>query len=435
MSNERKYQNVNGLTIAGFLILVVLVGGFGAWSVLSSLSGAVIANAQIEVEQNRQIVQHPDGGVVSAVHVREGQFVTEGQRLIMLETEKLSSQLMVTENALYELLARRGRLISERDRRDSIRFAKELRDVAQEVPRAGQMMVGQETLFIARAHSLNQQFDQLSQRSEQLRDQIDGYEAQKAGVLMQLDLIEKELDRQKILEDKGLSNANQKLTMERELASLHGQIGQLSANIAQTKGRITEIAIEARKLEAGKRETVVAELREIRLEEIELRTKIEELSEQIARSEIKAPVSGIVYGLQVFTPKSVLRAADPVLYLIPQDRPLVIAAQVEPIHIDQISLDQEATLRFSSFSQQTTPEFVGRVRQISADVFQSPDNSYQYYRVLVELSEEDRSQFGGAINLLPGMPVEAFFRTSDHTPMHYFVKPLADYFNKAFRET
>ena len=156
---------------------------------------------------------------------------------------------------------------------------------------------------------------------------------------------------------------------------------------------------------------------------------------QLKRLEITAPVAGVVYGMTVFAPRSVIRAADPVLYLVPQDRPLVIAAQIEPIHIDQTHVGQEVTLRFSALDQRTTPELFGTVTQISADAFTNEETSASYYRAEIILNEGEAEKLPEGSTLIPGMPVEAFLRTADRTPLAYLVKPFTDYFSKAFRES
>lgn len=152
------------------------------------------------------------------------------------------------------------------------------------------------------------------------------------------------------------------------------------------------------------------------------------------RLDITAPVAGIVYDLRVFAPRSVIRPADPVLYIIPQDRPLVIDARVEPIDIDKLTIGQDVTLRFSSLDQRQTPELTGRVKLISADAFQDENTRQSYYRAEIVLSEGEQAKLPAGTTLLPGMPVEAFIRTEDRTPIAYLVKPLTDYFTKAFRE-
>ena len=175
-------------------------------------------------------------------------------------------------------------------------------------------------------------------------------------------------------------------------------------------------------------------MRDFGYRELELVERRSALGEQIARLDIRAPVSGIVLGLQVTTPRAVLKPADPVLYLIPQDRPLVIAAQVPPIHIDQLHTGQPVRLVFSAFSSRTTPELAGHVTVISADALSDPRTQASYYRAEIVLDEGEIGKLADKA-LVPGMPVEAFIKTADRSPLAYLLKPFTDYFTRAFRET
>ena len=249
------------------------------------------------------------------------------------------------------------------------------------------------------------------------------------------DLVAEELSDQQSLLDRGLAKATKVLALQRTEAQLSGQMGDLSARKAEYEGRITEIDIEITSLDAGRREEAITNLRDQQFRALELEERARALHEKLSRMDIKAPVSGIVYGLTVFAERSVIRPADPVLFLIPQDRPLIIAARVEPIHIDEIFTGQEVTLRFSSLDQRTTPELLGRVVQISADAFQDDARQISYYRAEIVLSEGEQDKIPQGITLIPGMPVESFIKTNDRTPLAYLVKPLADYFAKAMRES
>ena len=235
--------------------------------------------------------------------------------------------------------------------------------------------------------------------------------------------------------DKGLAQAGTVLNLRRTTANLQGTLGELTASEAQAEGRITEIEIEILKLATQQREEAITRLRDLRYRELELAEQRRSLQERLERLDIRAPVSGIVYGLQVHTPRSVIRAADPVLYLVPQDRPLVIAARVEPIHIDQIFVGQEVSLRFSALDQRNTPELTGTVKQVSADAFEDQASRLSFYRAEIVLNEGELARLPAGTVLIPGMPVETFIKTEDRTPLAYLIKPLADYFTKAFRET
>ena len=420
--------------ILGFVAIAVLIGGFGTWSVLANISGAVIADGQIEVDQNRQVVQHPDGGVISEIRVQEGQFVKTGDVLLRLDTNKLTSDLAVIEGQLFEVIARRGRLEAERDGKNQITFDPQIRGATASSIDVDELMSGQQRLFTARTVTLGQEVAQMEKRSAQISDQITGIMAQQTALQSQLELITKERVDQQGLLDRGLAKVGRVLSLQREEARLRGQMGELTASKAQAEGRITEIEIEVLKFGTKRREEAISNLRELRIQELELQERNRALTERLARLDIRAPVSGIIYGMQFFTPRSVIKPAEPVLYLVPQDRALVIAAKVQPTNIDQVFVGQDVTLRFPAFDSRNTPELKGQLVKISADAFTDERSQASYYRSEIVLLDGEMEKLPQGSNLIPGMPVQAFIRTDDRTPLAYLVKPLADYFAKAFRE-
>ena len=224
------------------------------------------------------------------------------------------------------------------------------------------------------------------------------------------------------------------LALQRTQAELSGNLGDLVAREAEAAVRITEIEIEIQSQFTRRQEEAITRLRDQQFRALELDERAQALLDRLERMDISAPASGIVYGLTVFTPRSVIRAAEPVMYLIPQDRPLIIAAQVSPINIDELFVSQDVTLRFSALDQRQTPELFGKVVKVSADAFVDEATRATYYRAEIILNDVQIDRLTAHITLIPGMPVEAFIRTSDRSPLSYLVKPLTDYFAKAFRE-
>ena len=433
MSGPNAYSARGPLTL-GLLALVMLLGGFGSWAVMARISGAIIAPGQVEVDQNRQVVQHPDGGVVERVAVDEGDSVEAGDLLIQLDAEQLRSELAIVEGHLFELIARRDRLQAERDDAARVRFDPWLQDIAGTRPEVAELMQGQARLFAARAESMARQAEQLAKRRGQIANQIEGIAAQQEALRGQMALIAEELDSQETLLAKGLAQASRVLALQREETRLKGQLGELIAAAAEAEGRITEIEIEILKLSSTRREEAITQIRDLQYKEMELAERRQSLLQQLSRLEIRAPVSGVVYGLSVFAPRAVIRAAEPVMYLVPQDRPLVIAVRIDPIHVDEVFVGQPVTLRFSAFDSRTTPEIFGQLVRVSPDAFVDERTQRAYYRGEVVLNQGELDKLGG-LRIIPGMPVETFLRTNDRTPLAYLVKPLADYFNKAFRES
>jgi HlyD family secretion protein len=414
----------------GLLALLVLVGGFGTWAVKAQITGAIIASGQIEVDRNRQVIQHPDGGVVDAILVEEGDTVTKGDTLIRLDASLLQSELAIVEGQLFEILARRGRLEAERDGAETLKFD----PLLEQEPQGAELIVGQTRLFDARLESNTRAVEQLGQQRAQIASQLNGITAQQTALSTQSDLIQRELtDQQKLLSQQ-LVQASRVLALQREEANLLGRVGELTAQAAQAAERMTEIEIQVLSLATTRREEAITRLRDLEFNELELTERRRTLRQQLERLDLRAPVSGIVYGLEVFAEQSVIRAAEPVMFLVPQDRPLVIAAKVQPTDIDQINLGQEVTLRFSAFDQRRTPELVGAVTLVSADIFVDEATRQSFYQAEVQLNAGEIEKLPADMVLIPGMPVEAFVRTADRSPMDYLLKPLADYFAKAFRE-
>ncbi|OIQ29212.1 MAG: RTX toxin [Alphaproteobacteria bacterium MedPE-SWcel] len=426
--------SVRGAMLFGALGIGILLGGFGTWAVFSSIAGAVVASGQIEVDRNRQVVQHIDGGVVADILVDEGDLVVKGQTLLRLDEADLRSELTITEGQLFETMARRGRLEAERDEAGDIEFDAQLKELAIERPEVEDLVQGQERLFRARRASVEREVEQLEKRAAQIDDQIIGIIAQQSATREQLLLIDEELSNQQSLLDRGLAQASVVLNLRRNKANLQGTLGELVASEAQARGRITELEIETLKLGTQRREDAITRLRDLRYQELELVETRRSLLDRLERLDITAPVSGIVYGMTVRTPRSVIRAADPVLFLVPQDRPLVIAARVAPTDIDQIHVGQAVSIRLPALDQRQTPELFGTVTLFSADAFQDEASGQSYYRAEIKLDPGEMNRLPAGTVLIPGMPVESYIRTADRTPLAYLVKPLADYFVKAFRE-
>ena len=411
----------------GLITLAVLVGGFGTWAVFAELGGAIVASGRIEVDQNRQVVQHPYGGQVAEIFVDEGDTVTQNDILVRLDGSELQSQLTVVSGQLSETIARRNRLEAERDGATEITFDPELAGETE-------LTQGQTRLFDARLTNSQTQAEQYRRRIDQIRQQINGVTAQQSSLDVQLALIEQELADQQSLLERGLAQAARVLALQREQASLAGQKGELTATIAQAEGRITEIELGILNIDALRREEAIAELRELQPLELELRETRNALLNQLDRLDIRAGVGGVVYGLQVYSTSAVIQPAEPVLYIVPQDRPLIITTRIDPRDIDQVLVGQAVKLRFSTFDQKTTPELIGTVVNVSGDAFEDSATGQSFYRAEVILNEGEIEKLPDGKTLIPGMPVESFIRTTDRTPLQFLLKPMTDFFARAWRE-
>lgn len=420
--------------LIGFGTVVALVVGFGGWSMLTTIDGAVVAPGVIEVDQNRQVVEHPDGGVVAEINVVEAQLVKAGDLLIRLDGNLLQSEFAIVEGQLFEAMAQRDRLEAERDGLPAPVFSGEIAELAAARPEVAELIEGQKKLFTARLETFEAQQAQLGHRREEALAQVDGIKAQIAATREQLAILTPVLAAQQKLLDQGLTQASRVSDLRAQQASLNGDLGELQGNQAQAEGRATEVELQKLQLASQRREDAGSQLRDLGPLAMEMAEKRRSLAERIARLDIRAPVSGIVLGLAVTAPKSVVRPADPILYIVPQDRPLVIVAQVAPIHVDEIRVGEAVRVSFPAFNSRTTPQLAGRLVNISADALADSKTGVTYYRAEISLDEGEVARLGQR-NLIPGMPVQAFIETEERTPMAYLLKPFTDYFRLAFRES
>ncbi len=418
--------------IIGFLALIVLVGVLGVWSVTARIAGAVIASGMIQLENNRQVVQHPQGGVVGEILAKNGDTVEAGDVLVRLDDTLLKSELAIVEGQLFEIQARKARLEAERDSLENLPIPEELAAIARQNPEVQKLVDGQQRLFEARADSMRREAEQISEQIDQAHNQIDGTDAQLAAFKTQEKLILNELTDTESLLAKGLTQASRVSALQREQARLLGEIGSLGATIAQLRGQIAALDIQQLKLMTARREEANTTLSDLQYREIELVERRLSLRETLSRMEIRSPVSGVIYGSKIFALQSVMSPAEPIMYVIPQDQPLVVSARIEAINIDEVYVGQIASLRFSAFEQRQTPEIFGHVSRISADVFTDEMTGLSYYQAELLPDTDELDKLGGQ-KLLPGMPVEAFIRTTERSPLSYLAKPLTDYFIKAFR--
>lgn len=422
-----------GPLLVGILSLVLLVGGVGAWSVVTNVSGAVVASGMIQVESNRQVIQHPDGGVVSEIRVRDGDVVQPGDILLRLDGTRIASELAVVNGQLREVLARQARLLAERDGLAEVAVAPELLAVAATDPEVANQIEGERRLFTTRRQAMAQEVSLLGEQNEQIGNRIKGIEAQLSALRTQITILDEELANQQRLLDQQLTQAARVLELQRMRADMQGQIGRLEAEIAELRGQSASNAISLLKLETARREEAGSALRDLEYSQIELTERRLALDETQSRLDIRAPMGGIVYNSQVFALQAVVQPAQPIMYIVPQDQPLIVQARVNAINVDEVFVGQEVTLRFSAFDQRKMPDITGRIERISADVILDQATRQSYYAADVVPLPSEMVKLGDH-TLLPGMPVETYIKTGDRTVFSYLTQPFRNFFDKAFRE-
>ena len=419
--------------LVGYLSVFLALGIVGGWAALASIHGAVIASATIVVESYSKKVQHKEGGIISRIMVKDGDRVTEGQDLVVLDPTDAKSELGITVGLLDELLVKKARLEAQRDGASGMALSKDL-TVRSGEPQLAQIIAGQAKLLSSTLESVDSKAKQLRQQIEQFKEQISGLDAQLASNKNQTALIAEELGNLKKLQTSGLVPNSRVLAMEREASQLEGQRGELTANKAAANSQIGEVELRLLQLDEDLRTQVLTELRETESKIAELNERRVALSSRLARTAIKAPITGTIYQLAVHTEGGVIGAGETLMLIVPEGDDLVLQAMVLPNDIDQVAVGQQAQIRFPSFNARLTPEIFGEVQQVAADTTRVDENSPPSYAVRIIISAKEIKKLGDN-KLKPGMTAEAFIQTSARSPLSYLLKPLTDQFAHAMRET
>ncbi len=420
--------------IAGALAVVVLLfGGVTLWALTTDIAGAVLAPATVVVDSSVKKIQHPTGGVVGEIAVRNGDRVQAGDLLVRLDETVTRANLQIVSKQRDELLLRTARLVAERDNAAEIRFPPELTDRRNE-PAIVESFAGETSLFKTRRRTLDAQVQQLRERIEQFDQEASGLDAQRAAKDIEIKLIDEQIVSLIDLEKEKLVTASKMIALRREAARLKGEQATLLSNAAQTRGKISEIEISILQRQQEFSTEVVKELRESQAKLAEFEQRRVAAEDQLRRVDIRAPVAGIVHELAVHTVGGVVSSSEPLMLIVPNEDRLVVEARVAPKDRDQLTIDAVATIRFAAFNQRTTPEIAGTVTRISPDLIEDQRTGMSYYTVRISIPESELAKLGAHNKLVPGMPADAQIKTGDRTAFSYLVKPLEDQITKAFRE-
>jgi HlyD family secretion protein len=419
--------------IIGLAVVIVLAGGFGGWASTVQISGALIAPGSVVVDSNVKKVQHPTGGVVGEVRVRDGDTVKAGDVVVRLDDTVTKASLAIVVKTLNGLYARAARLEAEQRGETKLTFPPQLMDRASD-PDVQNVMLSETKLFEVRVHGRAGQKAQLRERVLQLNEEIGGLSAQEKAKDQEIALIEKELVGVRSLFEQRLVQLTRLTTLERDAARLNGERAQYIASRAQAKGKITETELQIIQVDKDMVSEVSKDLRETNDKIGEFVERKVTAEDQLRRVDIRAPQDGMVLQSTVHTVGGVITAGDAMMMIVPQADDLSVEAKVDPKDIDKLQIGQKTLMRFSAFNQRTTPELNGLVTRVSADVTTDQRTGQSYYTIRVSLPPAEVARLGDKNKLIPGMPVEAFVQTGDRTMLSYLLKPMNDQLMRSFRE-
>lgn len=426
----KSFDRLGGRVLFGLVLAVALLGGVGGWAYTAQLAGAVIATGSVTVDQNLKQVQNLDGGIVSDILVREGDPVEAGQLMFRLNDTQIRAERSILSAQINEAEARRARLIADRDGYGEIEFPELL---LVDDPSLTELVAGETRLHKGNLANRTNQRLQLELGIIQINDEVVALKAQRDALVDELALVEESNQRFTELHTSGLVETLRLDESRRELVQLRGWLGELDANIARSKSRISEVQMRVLAIDEVARTEAQRELVVVESRLQELHDRLAAVEDRLLRTEIRAPIAGRINELSVFTVGGVITPAEVLATIVPRGARLSIKVNLPITSIDQVFLGQPARVRFSAFNHRTTPEVQARVSYISAATSVEGPEAQPYYVGNVELLPEEMAKLAG-LELLPGMPVEIYLTTQEQTAMSFFARPLMDQYERALRE-
>lgn len=420
--------------VFGITLLIVSFGGFGLWAFKAPLAAAVISQGSFVATGRNKIVQHLEGGIISAILIKEGDTVTQGQPIVTLD----ETAALATERELFlrqvRLEAMEARILAEHSGADALRFPNHLQNLRADFDVAS-MLDAQRIVFDAAARQLRNDIALLERSTEALNVRSNGYALQLASTLTQMEILREDLESKQHLLERGLVRRTEVNTIRRAIAEAEGQVGRLTSEVDEIEEVVRRYDAQIAQTVSERQGAALDELQLVQSELESVREQARRAENVLRRSTVLAPVSGTVITLHYHTPGGVVESGKAIAEILPTGEPLIIEVSIPRTEIDVVQKGQEATVRLTALNARTTPILSGEVFYVSADAIldKSQELPQEVYvaRVSVPPSELDRVR---GFTPTPGMPAEIMIQTEERTFVEYLMKPVTDSMIRAFRE-
>lgn len=418
----------------GLVVIVIFVFGFGSWAALAPLESAAIAPGEIVVEGDRRTVEHLEGGIVGKILVRDGDVVVAGEPVILLDATQAQASVGVLTTRLTYAAALEARLVAQRDGEAELDVPEWLEERAKSDPEVRKVIEAQRNIVRSRDETIQSQLAILENRKDQFGEEIIGLQSEVEAIDQELIHIRAELRDISQLVGKNLAPRARLYSLQRQEAEILGRRGRIIAQIARARQSIAEADLQATRMTTEAVEEAIRELRDVQGEIADLQERLSAARDVLRRTEIVAPVDGVVVNMQVHTENSIITRGDVLMEIVPLGEGRVIHARIDPIDIDVVRAGLPANIRLTAFNARTTPELRGKVVTISADRLIDQNSGLSYYDARIRIDESELSKISN-LNLAPGMPVEVMITTGETTLLNYLVQPFTDLMRRGVSES
>jgi S-layer protein transport system membrane fusion protein len=419
---------------AGLIVFTFVV--LGGWSAVARIDSAVVANGAIAVESNRKTLQHLEGGIVREIAVHDGDVVHQGDTLIRLDPTRTEANDKGFRQQLAIASATQARLAAQRDMQEAIALPPDVLALRDD-PMIANAIRDNQGQFDNRRETLQRNAEVIEKQIAQAQDEVRQATVDERTAQGQLDSIDIELPNLRGLLERGLVALPRVTTLERQQIQTKGQLESARINGAKAREKVKELQANIERLKQDYRQEGANGLPDVRKVISDATQQLALARDALQRVEIKAPVTGTVQQLKVFTIGGVIKPGDPILDIVPLTDTLVVRAKVVPIDVDRILTGEHVEIRIPQFTRFELRPIEGVVRSISRDSILDPQSisgpGTAYYAVEVTV---DRASIPEGVRdrLIAGMTVDTIIRTQERTVLSYLIAPLTNRLAKSMHE-
>jgi protease secretion system membrane fusion protein len=408
----------------GWWIVLAGVGGFILWASIAPLDKGVPVSGTVAVATNRKAIQHPTGGIVEEILVKDGDVVKAGQVLVKMNDVQAKSQAEISRGQYIVARAAEARLLAERDGLSKVAFPEELEKLKSD-PRVAENISMQQQLFSARQSAIKNELAGVDESVAGLKAQIQGLKESGESLKQQQKILKEQLVDLRDLAKDGYIARNRVLDLERTFAQVNGSIAENIGTLGRAQKQISELSLRRIQRQQEYQKEVRTQLSDVQREADALLHRLTSQDYDLSNVLVRAPVDGTVVGLNIFTQGGVIGPGFRMMDIVPSDDKLIIEGSVPVQLIDKVKNKLPVELIFVAFNQNKTPHVPGVITQVSADRLTDEKSGQPYYKIRAEPTPAGNKMLAN-LAVRAGMPVEIFVKTGERTMMSYLLKPVFD---------